>query len=95
MKRIALFLLLIFAAVQVVPGVLSLGNKDRIGLFFNVDEEKTAEKMVQEKAKEKKEYTSFLLLSAACGKEMALALHRAERILPAPWLEQQALPPNS
>lgn len=95
MKRIAFILLLIFAFVQVVPGILSFGEMDRIGVFFNVDEEKTAEKMVQEKAKEKKEYTSLLLLSAACGKEMALALHQAEKILPAPCLEQQAPPPNS
>lgn len=94
MKKIALFILLLFATVQVVPGVQAFFSDFSQGLVFNVDEEKNSEKSAADNQKEKKEYPAYESISAALTHRLNTALHLADKLAPAPYLEMLTPPPN-
>ncbi|MBL7742925.1 MAG: hypothetical protein JNN00_05550 [Chitinophagaceae bacterium] len=93
MKKIAWFLLVLFATVQVVPGLRSFFNDSRV-VVFNIDEEKSTEKSVSEELKEKKDYTSYQSLVSLCTQKLNTAFHIADDILQAPCIEKHNPPPN-
>lgn len=94
MKKIAFFILLLFAAVQTIPAVQSFFNESK-ALIFNVDEEKSSSKTgATDEIKEKKEYPAYDCLSANFTNKLATAFHLAEAILPFPCVEKLTPPPN-
>lgn len=93
MKKIALFILFLFAAVQTIPAVQSFFNESK-ALIFNVDEEKNGNKTASDEIKEKKEYPAYDSLSANFTNKLATAIHLAEAILPFPCMEKFTPPPN-
>ena len=93
MKKIALLILILFAAVQTIPAVQSFFTESK-ALIFNVDEEKNADKTATDEIKEKKEYPAYDGLSASFTNKMATAFHLAEAILPFPCVEKLTPPPN-
>lgn len=94
MKKIALFILLLFATVQVVPGVLAFSSKYSQGLVFNEYEDKNADKSPSDNKKEEKEYPAYESISAALTNRLNTALHLADKLAPAPYLEMLTPPPN-
>ena len=94
MKRIALFILLIFATVQIVPGVNACITDDPASVVFTKDEEKHAEKSSIEFQKDKKINPAYHQLADLLSQQLNTAFHVAEKILPAPCLEQHTPPPN-
>lgn len=94
MKKIALFLLLLFAAVQAIPLVVSIIDADKT-LIFNVDEEKQSEKgnMVDEK-KIKKDYLALLLSPVFESNPQNLVASFDNQLPPIPFLEKSTPPPN-
>lgn len=94
MKKIALFILILFAAVQTIPAVQSFFSESK-ALIFNVDEEKNTDKTAAaDEIKEKKEYPSYDILSANFTNKLVTAFHLAEAILPFPCVEKPTPPPN-
>ncbi|HPH31920.1 MAG TPA: hypothetical protein PLB49_08715 [Chitinophagaceae bacterium] len=94
MKKIALFILLLFATVQVIPGMQALFSDRNGSVIFNVDEEKNGEKTVDTSQKINKEYSDYCQLSAILSQRLLTAFHLSEQILPAPSLERLTPPPN-
>lgn len=94
MKKIALFLLLIFTAVQVIPLAFSIMDVGKT-LIFNIDEEKNNDKgsSVDEK-KEKKDILA-LLLSPVFEAKRKTSVTPDKGLLPyTPFLEKNTPPPN-
>ncbi len=94
MKKIALFILLLFAVVQVLPGLQSMFSERSSSVIFNVDEEKNGEKTVDASQQFNKEYSDYCQLSAILSLRLHIAFHLTEQILPAPSLERLTPPPN-
>ncbi len=93
MKKIALFILLLFAAVQTIPAVQSFFSESK-ALIFNVDEEKSVDKTTIDEIKEKKEYPAYDSLSAILSGKLSTAIHLAEAILPSPSMQKLTPPPD-
>ncbi len=93
MKKIALFLLLLFATVYVVPTLQSFGNNTAINIF-DVDEEKTGDKGKTEESKEKKYFSLFSHQNEAFSRIIGTAIHLAEQIPASPCMEKLTPPPN-
>ena len=93
MKMIAFFILFVFSLVQVVPALQSLCEPDN-ELVFNIDEEKGAEKTDTNEKKEKKDYSSLMLVIKIIAIKTFAAFHIAEKIHPSPCLEKLTPPPN-
>lgn len=94
MKKTALFILLLFATVQVIPGLQALFSDRTSSVVFNVDEEKNGEKTVDSSQKFQKEYADYCQLSDMLSLRIQIAFHLTEQILPAPSLEMLTPPPN-
>ena len=94
MKKIALFILLLFATVQVIPGLQAMFSERSSSVIFNVDEEKNGEKTVDASQQFNKEYSDYCQLSAILSQRLHIAFHLTEQILPAPSLERLTPPPN-
>lgn len=94
MKKIALFILILFAAVQTIPAVQSFFSESK-ALIFNVDEEKSTDKTAAtDEIKEKKEYPAYDSLSAILSNKLTTAIHLAETILPSPSMQKLTPPPD-
>lgn len=93
MKKIAFFLLLLFATVYLVPSLQSFGETTAVALF-NVDEEKTGDKGNTEESKEKKYYSFFSHQNEAFSRIISTAIHLAEQIPSSPCMEKLTPPPN-
>lgn len=93
MKKIALFILFVFALIQVVPAMQSIIKLDN-GLVFNVDEEKGSEKTDSNEKKEKKDYSSPSLFVKVESIKTCVAFHLSEKIYLSPCLEKLTPPPN-
>jgi hypothetical protein len=93
MKKIAIFILFVFALVQVVPAMQSLFKQNN-GLIFTVDEEKGGEKTDNNEKKEKKDYSSLSLVVKLVSAKTCAAFHLAEKIHTSPCLENLTPPPN-
>ncbi len=94
MKKIALFILLLFATVQVIPGLKAMFSEQLSSVIFNVDEDKNGEKTVESNKKYNKEYPDYDQLSAILSLRLHIAFQLTEKILPAPSLERLTPPPN-
>lgn len=94
MKKIALFLLLIFTTVQVIPLAFSIMDADKT-LIFNIDEEKNNEKgsSVDEK-KEKKDILALLLSPVFETKRKTSVSLEIGLLHLTPFLEKNTPPPN-
>ena len=93
MKKIAWLILMLFATVQVVPGLQSFFN-DSSAVLLNIDEEKSSEKSLSEELKEKKDYASYQSLVSLYTQKLNTAFHVADDILQAPFIEKLNPPPN-
>jgi hypothetical protein len=93
MKKMALFLLLLFTTVQVLPGIKGLFSDHMNAVVFNPDEEKTGEK-ANECKKDSKEYPAYQQLAALFSLKINTAFQLSAIILPAPSLEKLTPPPN-
>lgn len=91
MKKIAVILFLVFAAVQVAPALCSLFSQATS--VFMVDEEKSEDKNESEK-KTKKDYTAFADYTTGFSHKLNTAFLLAEKILSSPCLEKLTPPPN-
>ncbi len=94
MKKIALFILLLFATVQVIPGLKAMFSDRISSVIFNVDEDKNGEKTADSIKKITKEYPDYQQLSAILSLRLRIAFQLTEQILPAPSLERLTPPPN-
>ncbi len=94
MKKIALLILLLFAIVQVIPGMQAMLSHQMCSVIFIVDEEKNGEKTVDVHQQFNKEYSDFCQLSNMLSQRLTIAFHLTEKILPAPSLEKLTPPPN-
>lgn len=94
MKKIALFILLLFGTVQVVPGLKAMFSDGISSVIFNVDEDKNGEKTTDSGKKITKEYSDYQQLSAILSLRLHIAFQLTEQILPAPSLERLTPPPN-
>ena len=92
MKKIALLLFIVFAAVQVVPAVKAFFS-DTISVFI-ADEEKGEEKANSNDNKVKKDYVVFISHASELTNQLNTAFHLAEKIHPSPCLEKLTPPPN-
>lgn len=92
MKKIAFLLLLIFAAVQVLPAVKAVLS-DTTSVFI-ADEEKSEEKGTSSDNKAKKYITVFVSQSLELNNQIRTAFHLVEKIDPSPCLEKLTPPPN-
>ncbi len=93
MKKIAIFILFVFALVQVVPAMQSLFKQNN-GLIFTVDEEKGGEKTDNNEKKEKKDYSSLSLVVKVVSAKTCAMFHLVEKIHISPCLENLTPPPN-
>lgn len=93
MKKIALFILILFTTVQVWPAMLSFFNDGKT-IVFNVDEEKSNGKIGADDHKEKKDYTSHFDWPKEPGSEIITPFHLSESIVTSPCLEKLTPPPN-
>lgn len=93
MKRIAFFILLFFATVQIVPAVQSLCHAGN-GLFFNIDEEKNTEKVGTDDTKETKDYPSFIGHAKDFSGLVNTAFHLTVHLALFPCVENPTPPPN-
>ena len=93
MKKISIFILFIFALVQVAPAIQSFCKLDN-GFVFNIDEEKGGEKTDTNEKKEKKDYSSSSLLIKVVSIKASVSFHLSEKIYPSPCLEKLSPPPN-
>lgn len=93
MKKLAWFILFLFASVQVIPGVRGFFQDSKV-IVFTIDEEKNTDKTISEDLKEKKDYTAYSSLSSQLTDRINTAFHVAEKILPAPSLDPTNPPPN-
>jgi len=94
MKKIALLILLLFATVQVIPGLKAMFSEQLSSVIFNVDEDKNGEKTTDSIKKYNKEYPAYHQLSAILSLRLHIAFQLTEQILPAPSLERLTPPPN-
>jgi len=94
MKKMALFFLLLFTTVQVLPGIKGIFSDNMNTVVFNLDEEKQTEKSQVECQKDKKEYISYQRISVVLTQKLHTALHLADKLSPAPYLEMLTPPPN-
>lgn len=92
LKKIALILFMVFAAVQFAPAVKAIFSETTC--VFITDEEKAQEKGNSIDKKEKKYYPAFSLQSANLTNTINTAFHLAERIYSSPCLEKLTPPPN-
>jgi hypothetical protein len=92
MKKIALILFMVFAAVQLAPAVKAIFTD--ITCVFITDEEKAQEKGISVDKKEKKYYPAFSFQSSNLTKNINTAFHLAEKIYSPPCLEKLTPPPN-
>lgn len=94
MKKIALFLLLIFTVVQVVPVAFSILDYGKT-LIFNIDEEKNNDKgsSVDEK-KEKKDLLALLASPFFESKRKTSISLEKDLLHFTPFLEKNTPPPN-
>jgi hypothetical protein len=92
MKKIALLLLIVFAAVQIVPTVKAFFS-DSTSIFI-ADEDKVEETVNNLDTKIKSDYTVFHFQSIELSQRLNTALHLAEKIHPSPCLEKLTPPPN-
>lgn len=94
MKKAALLILFIFSMVQLVPGLMTLVQKqDQISLF-TPDEEKGDSKGIEEIKKEKKESAFSFNSSALLTRKLNNIFQHRVQLIPAPYLEQPTPPPN-
>lgn len=94
MKKVALFLLLLFAAVQVIPLVMTALGVEKT-LIFNVDEEKNNGKAQNfEDKKEKKDLLALLLSPVFESKNKTSHGIAGNKIPSTPFLEKMTPPPN-
>lgn len=93
MKKVAFFILFVFTLLQVVPAMQSLLKPDN-GLVFNVDEEKTSEKIDTNEKKGKADYSSLSFGIEAASVQINACFHLTEKIQPSPCLENLTPPPN-
>lgn len=91
MRKIAVILFLVFAAVQVAPAVCSFFSPSTS--VFMVDEEKGEDKNESEK-KSKKDYAAFASYTTEFSHKLNTAFLLAEKIQPSPCLEKLTPPPN-
>lgn len=94
MKKIALFILLLFGTVQAVPGLKAIFSDRTSSVIFNVDEDKNGEKTADSSKKISKEYSDYQHLSQILSLRLHIAFQLTEKILPAPCLERFIPPPN-
>lgn len=94
MKKVALFLLLLFAAVQAIPLAMSLLGAEKT-LIFNVDEEKNSSKGQSfEDKKEKKDYLALLTGPVFESSIKTFNGLIGNSIPASPFLEKNTPPPN-
>lgn len=90
MKKIAFFILFLFAAVQILPAIQSIwGNNQAIVLEIN--EEKKTDK---DNTKSHKEFLSFYSLNLDLSVKLLIQIHLAESIMPFPCFENLTPPPD-
>jgi hypothetical protein len=92
MRKIALLLFIVFAAVQMCPAVMAVFTTTTS--VFIADEEKSEEKGSNTDNKEKKDYPAFSSQSAELSNKVNTAIHLAEKIHPFPCVEKPTPPPN-
>lgn len=98
MKKGALFMLLLFAIVQVLPALTVLCSSVEVVSVFNPDEEKNNNNPVysSEELKEKKQHSEFLnpvLLASEPPRQFLLPTHPGK--LPRPIKDLTTPPPNA
>ncbi len=92
MKKIAVFVLAIFFAVQAAPALLSAFSA--VETVFMVDEEK-GESIKQEDKKDKKnDNGAYFIQLISLTQKIRTAFHVAENITAFPCLEKLTPPPN-
>lgn len=94
MKKIAIFLLLIFSAVQVIPLAFSMLDTGKT-LIFNIDEEKNKDKgnSVDEKKEKKDLMAIFSNPVFEAKRKTSVSLEKGLPHL-TPYLEKNTPPPN-
>lgn len=93
MKKTALFILLIFSLVQVLPALRSVVC-DNNSLVFNVDEEKGEDKTEKQEKKAKKDFLAVAPQNRDNPDKFNNASHASEAIASSPCLEKLTPPPN-
>lgn len=93
MKKIALLLLVLFTAVQVVPAVQAWCDTGKV-LVFNVDEEKHSGKQAPDDLKEKKFFADHFLQIRQLAVTIHASFQKDDAIPLSPCLEQLVPPPN-
>jgi len=93
MKKIAIFILIVFTAVQVLPAMRCFFNDGKT-IVFTVDEEKNNGQIGADDHKEKKDYASPFDWSKGPGCRIITTSHLKESIFPSPCLEKLTPPPN-
>ncbi len=90
MKKIAFFILFLFAVVQVLPTIHSLMGSEQ-AIVLDITEEKKTDK---EDKKSTKEFLSFYSIQMDLSVKLLTQIHLAENILPSPSFEKLTPPPN-
>lgn len=93
MKKTALFILLIFSLVQVLPALSSVVCENN-SLVFNVDEEKSEDKQDKDEKKAKKDFLVVTPQNRHNTAKFNNASHSSEAIASSPCLEKLTPPPN-
>lgn len=95
MNKIALFILLIFGTVQLVPGFQSMIEKpEQIALFAPDEEKSTSQQSLDEIKKEKKELSFSLYSAEDLSRKLQAGFSHTVALTTAPYLEQPTPPPN-
>jgi hypothetical protein len=90
MKKIAFFILILFAVLQVLPTIQSIWGDDQ-AIVMDMNEEKKADK---EDTKSNKEFLSYYNTSTDLSVKVNTQIHLAENILPSPCQEKLTPPPD-
>lgn len=90
MKKIALFILILFTAVQILPAFQSISGTDQ-AIVLDITEEKKIDK---ENSKSIKEFISVYSLNPGLAVKFLTQIHLSERIMPSPCFDKLTPPPN-
>ncbi len=90
MKKIAFFILILFAVVQVLPTIQSVWGNDQ-AIVMDMNEEKKADK---EDTKSNKEFLSFYNTTTDLSVKVNTLILLAENLLTSPCQEKLTPPPN-
>jgi len=93
MKKIAIFILLIFTLVQAAPALQTVFNLEN-GLVFSLDEENNGDCGEIKEKKEKKDYSAILPVIKLTEDLFLSSFQLTETIHPSPCLENLTPPPN-